>query len=65
MLVNLSISVQAIMEEGFIGPRILTLDGNGQRSQKLSDWIREHEEVHFQYPSKETIEVEEPTESDD
>ena len=65
MLVNLSTSVQAITEEGFMGSRILTLDGNGQRSQKLSDWICEHEGVHFQYPSEETIEAEEPTGSED
>ena len=37
VLVNLSTSVQAITEEGFMGLRILTLDGNGQKSQKLSD----------------------------
>ena len=47
VLVNLSTSVQAITEEGFMGSRILTLVGNGQRSQKLSDWICEHEGVHF------------------
>ena len=44
VLVNLSTSVQAITEEGFIGSRILILDGNGQRSQKLADWICEHKE---------------------
>ena len=58
VLVNLNTSVQAIMEEGFMGSRILTLNGNGQRNMKLSDWIREHEGVHFQYPSEETTEVE-------
>ena len=65
VLVNLSTSVQAITEEGFMGSRILTFDGNGQRSQKLSDWICEHEGVHFQYPSKETTKAEEPAGSDD
>ena len=65
MLVNLSTSVQAITKEGFVGSRILTLDGNGQRSQKLLDWICEHEGVHFLYPSEETTEVEQPTGSDD
>ena len=65
MLVNLSTSVQAIMEEGFMGSRILTLDGNRQRIQKLSDWICEHEGVHFQYPSEETTEAKEPIGSDD
>ena len=65
VLVNLSISVQAIMEEGFMGLRIFTLDGNGQRSQKLSGWICEHEGVHFQYPFEETTEAKEPTGSDD
>ena len=59
MLVNLSTSVQAIMEEGFMGLRILMLNGNGQRSTKLFDWICEHEGVHFQYPSEETTEAEE------
>ena len=48
-----------------MGSRILTLDGNGQRSTKLSDWIREHEGVHFQYLVEETTEAEEPTGSDD
>ena len=65
VLVNLSTSVQAITKEGFMGSRILTLDGNGQKSQKLSDWICEHEGVHFQYPFEETTEVEEPTGSND
>ena len=65
MLVNLSTSVQAIMEEGFLGSRILTLDGNGQRSTKLSDWIREHKGVHFKYPFEETTEGKEPTGSND
>ena len=65
MLVNLSTLVQAITEEGFMESRILTLDGNEQSSQKLSDWICEHEGVHFQYPSEETTEAEEPTGSDD
>ena len=45
--------------------RILTLDSNGQKSQKLSDWICEHEGVHFQYPSEETIEAEESIGSKD
>ena len=65
VLVNLSTSVQAITEEGFMGSRILTLDGNSQRSQKLFDWICEHEGVHFQYPFEETTEAEEPIGSDD
>ena len=63
VLVNLSTSVQAITEEGFMESRILTLDGNGQRSQKLSDWICEHEGVQFQYPFEETTEAKEPTRS--
>ena len=65
VLVNLSTSVEAITEEGFVGSRILTLDGNKQRSQKLSDWIREHDGVTFQYPSKETTEAAAQTESED
>ena len=48
-----------------MGSRILTLDSNGQRIQKLSDWICEHEGVHFQYPSEKTTEAEEPTGSND
>ena len=48
-----------------MGSRILTLYGNGQRSQKLSDWIYEHEGVHFQYPSEETTKPEKPTGSHD
>ena len=47
VLVNLSTSVQATTEDGFLRSRIFTLDGNKQRSQKLSDWIRKHEGVHF------------------
>ena len=39
VLVNLSISIQAITEEEFMESKILTLDGNGQKSTKLSDWI--------------------------
>ena len=65
VLVNLSTSVEAITEKGFLGSRILTLDGNKQWSQKLSDWIREHEGVHFQYPSKEIIEAAAQTGSED
>ena len=61
----MSTSVQAITEEGFLGSRILTLDGNGQRSQKLSDWLHEHEGIHFQYPSEETTKAKESTRSDD
>ena len=60
MLVNLSTCVQAITEKGFIGSRILTINGNGQRSTKLSDWICEHKGVHFQYPFEKTTEAEEP-----
>ena len=59
MLVNLSTSVKAIMEKGILGSRILMLDGNGQRSTKLSDWLQEHEGVYFQYSFEETIEGEE------
>ena len=65
MLVNLSTSIQAITEEGCIRSKILTLDGNGQRSSKLSDWICKNEGVHFQYPSEETTEAKEPTRSYD
>ena len=65
VLVNLNTFVQATMEEGFLGSRILTLNGNKQMSTKLSDWIQEHEGVHFQYPSEETTEEKEPIGSDD
>ena len=65
MLVNLSTSIQVITKEGFMGSRILMLDGNEQRSQKLFDSICEHEGVHFQYPSEETTEAKEPTGLDD
>ena len=65
VLVNLSTFVQAITEEGFMGSRILILNGNVQKSQKLSDCIYEYEGVHFQYPSEETTEAKEPTGSDD
>ena len=65
VLVNLSTSVEAITEEGFVGSRILTLDGKKQRSQKLSNWICEHEGVHFQYPSEETTKAAAQTRSED
>ena len=65
VLVNLSTFVQAIVEEGFMESRILTLNGNGQKSTKLSNRIYEHEGIHFQYPSEETTEVEKSTGSND
>ena len=53
MQVSLSTFVQALTKEGFIGSQILTLDSSGPRSIILSNWIREHEGIYFQCPSKE------------
>ena len=46
---GLTTSVPAILEEGFRGTRILTLDDNVERTTILTEWIREHEEAHFEY----------------
>ena len=72
ILVGLTISVPAILEEGFRGSRILILDDNVDRTTILTEWIREHEGVHFEYhweesetstlPSKEVEEEEEDEE---
>ena len=49
ILVGLTTSVPAIVEDGFIGTRILTLDDNMERTTILTEWIREHEGAHFEY----------------
>ena len=49
ILVGLTTSVPAILEEGFRGTRILILDDNVQRTTILTEWIREHEGAHFEY----------------
>lgn len=63
VLVNLSTSIQAITDDGFLGSRILTLDGSEQRSSMLSKWIQEHEGVQFGYPSEDAPVPEKPEDS--
>ena len=57
-LVGLGSSVPAILEHGFVGSRILSLDSSSERNMELSQWIREQEGVQFQCP------LEEPEEDD-
>ena len=49
ILVGLTTSIPAILEEGFRGTWILTLDDNVERTTILTKWIREHEGAHFEY----------------
>ena len=49
ILVGLTTSVPAILEEGFRGTRILILDDNVERTTILTEWIRKHEGAHFEY----------------
>ena len=49
ILVGLTTSIPAILEEGFRGTRIFTLDDNVERTTILTEWIREHEGAHFEY----------------
>ena len=49
---GLTTSVPAILEEGFKGTRILTLDDNVEMTTILTEWIREHE--HFEYHLEES-----------
>ena len=47
ILMGLTTSVPAIVEDGFRGTRILTLDDNLERTTILTEWIREHEGAHL------------------
>ena len=49
ILVELTTSIPAILEEGFKGTQILTLDDNVKRTTILTESIREHEGAHFEY----------------
>ena len=49
ILVGLTTSIPAILEEGFRGTRILTLHDNVEKTTILTNWIREHEGAHFEY----------------
>ena len=49
IFVGLITSILAILEEGFIRTRILTLDDNMDKITILTKWIREHEGAHFEY----------------
>ena len=49
ILVGLTTSVPVILEDGFRGTRIFTLDDNVERTTILTEWIREHEGAHFEY----------------
>ena len=71
ILVRLITSIPAILEEGFRGTRILTLNDNVERTTILTEWIREHEGAHFEYhweksaSSDEEEEEEEETEEEE
>ena len=49
ILVGLTTTIPAILEERFRETRILTLDDNMERTTILTEWIREHEGAHFEY----------------
>ena len=46
---GLTTSIPSILEEGFRGTRILTLDDNVERTTILTEWIREHGGALFEY----------------
>ena len=62
VLVELSTSVPAVLDEGFIGSRIVTLDEDAERMTVLTEWIRQHEGAHFQYSGEKAEASEEPDE---
>ena len=49
VFVELITSVPAILEEGFRGTRIFTLDNKVERTIILTEWIREHKGAYFEY----------------
>ena len=49
ILMGLTTFVPTILEKGFRGIMILTLDNNVERTLILTEWIREHERAHFEY----------------
>ena len=49
ILVGVTTSIPAILEDGFRGTRIFILNDNGKRTTILTEWIREHEGAHFEY----------------
>ena len=65
VLVELSIFVPAILDEGFIGSRIITLEEDVERTTVLTEWIRQHEGAHFQYSREKTEASKEPDEDED
>ena len=54
VLVGLCSTIPAIIEEGFKGNQILTFDDNIESSMRLSEWIRQHDGVVFQFPLQES-----------
>ena len=65
VLVELSTSVRAVLDEGFIGSRIVTLDEDVERTTTLTEWIRQHEGAHFQYSGEKAEASEEPDEDEE
>ena len=54
-LVGLSSTIQAIVEEGFKGTKILAFDDNWKRNMILSEWIRQHDGVVLDFASRESV----------
>ena len=65
VLVELSTSVPTVLDEGFIGSRIVTLDEDVERTTVLTEWIRQHEGAHFQYNGEKAEASEESDEDED
>ena len=64
VLVELSTSIPAVLDEGFIGSRIVTLDENVDRTTVLTEWIRQHGRAHFEY-SREKSKASEESDEDE
>ena len=54
VLVGLSSTIPAIIGEGFKGTQILSFDDNIERSMRLTEWVRQHDGVVFQFPAEES-----------
>ena len=54
VLVGLSSTISAIIEEGFKGIQILSFDDNIKRSMRLTEWVRQYDDVVFQFPAEES-----------
>jgi TATA-binding protein-associated factor Taf7 len=47
-------TIPTIIEEGFQKTQILAFDDNIERGMRLSDWVRQHDGVLFQFPLQES-----------